>query len=293
MSTHSYFVFPFSCSAAAVTADVPHISPPLCTQAFESTLKSWEDKRKIDSYRSARPRLNSQQSMEYLTEEECAQVQQLGIVADTLINKYVTQKRSRLGLLLLDGVSEKYYNSSHTSHQIRKRRDGMEIANEKTLQSVWIQDNSRVCLVSFILAVHIHPFLDFRPTNAFQKKARIVTFLLLCNDAIPSHNTSLTYWQRGYFQIWFCPILPANNTGSLSSAWKTHWHPSKRCLKGSLCCSKISVNLSASTQPRPIGLLTLLDFYWTKRTGMLITIVVEIKRTLFREMYEIYSGQTS
>lgn len=28
--------------------------------------------------------------MEYLTEEECAQVQQLGIVADTLINKYVT-----------------------------------------------------------------------------------------------------------------------------------------------------------------------------------------------------------
>ncbi|KAM9718270.1 diacylglycerol kinase eta isoform 1-T3 [Menidia menidia] len=56
-------------------------------RAFESTLKSWEDKRKIDTYRSARPRLNSQQSMEYLTEEECAQVQQLGIVADTLINK--------------------------------------------------------------------------------------------------------------------------------------------------------------------------------------------------------------
>ncbi|KAM4565159.1 diacylglycerol kinase eta [Fundulus diaphanus] len=56
-------------------------------RAFESTLKSWEDKRKIDSYRAARPRLNSQQSMEYLTEEECAQVQQLGIVADTLINK--------------------------------------------------------------------------------------------------------------------------------------------------------------------------------------------------------------
>uniref|UniRef100_A0A3P9NY39 Diacylglycerol kinase n=1 Tax=Poecilia reticulata TaxID=8081 RepID=A0A3P9NY39_POERE len=56
-------------------------------RAFESTLKSWEDKRKIDSYRAARPRLNSQQSMEYLTEEECAQVQQLGIVADMLINK--------------------------------------------------------------------------------------------------------------------------------------------------------------------------------------------------------------
>ncbi|KAG7464738.1 hypothetical protein MATL_G00168830 [Megalops atlanticus] len=56
-------------------------------RAFESTLKSWEDKRKCDSYRAARPRLNSQQSMEYLTEEECAQVQQLGLVADTLINR--------------------------------------------------------------------------------------------------------------------------------------------------------------------------------------------------------------
>ncbi|CAL8376723.1 unnamed protein product [Boreogadus saida] len=55
--------------------------------AFEGALKSWEDKRKIDSYRPVRPRLNSQQSMEYLTEEECAQVQQLGNVADTLIIK--------------------------------------------------------------------------------------------------------------------------------------------------------------------------------------------------------------
>ncbi|XP_054656610.1 diacylglycerol kinase delta isoform X1 [Dunckerocampus dactyliophorus] len=56
-------------------------------RAFESTLKSWEDKMKVDIDRNPRPRLDSQQSMEYLTEEECAQVQQLGIVADTLINK--------------------------------------------------------------------------------------------------------------------------------------------------------------------------------------------------------------
>uniref|UniRef100_A0AAV2KNI5 Diacylglycerol kinase n=1 Tax=Knipowitschia caucasica TaxID=637954 RepID=A0AAV2KNI5_KNICA len=56
-------------------------------RAFESTLKSWEDKMKVDPYRTTRPRLNSQQSMEYLTEEECAQVQQLGLVAETLINK--------------------------------------------------------------------------------------------------------------------------------------------------------------------------------------------------------------
>ncbi|XP_029113220.1 diacylglycerol kinase delta isoform X3 [Scleropages formosus] len=51
-------------------------------RAFESTLKSWEDKRKC-----ARPRLSSQQSMEYLTEEECAQVLQLGLVADALISR--------------------------------------------------------------------------------------------------------------------------------------------------------------------------------------------------------------
>lgn len=55
-------------------------------QAFESTLKSWEDKQKGESYRTAaRPRLSSQQSMEYLTEEESSLLQQLSRVAETLI----------------------------------------------------------------------------------------------------------------------------------------------------------------------------------------------------------------
>ncbi|XP_075752658.1 diacylglycerol kinase kappa isoform X2 [Pelodiscus sinensis] len=55
-------------------------------RAFESTLKSWEDKQKGEGYRApARPRLNSQQSMEYLTDEEYAQMQQLAQAADTLI----------------------------------------------------------------------------------------------------------------------------------------------------------------------------------------------------------------
>uniref|UniRef100_A0A8C9W564 Diacylglycerol kinase n=1 Tax=Scleropages formosus TaxID=113540 RepID=A0A8C9W564_SCLFO len=58
-------------------------------RAFESTLKSWEDKRKCDGYRSSRPRLNSQQSMEYLTEEENTQVRQLGHMANTLISRCV------------------------------------------------------------------------------------------------------------------------------------------------------------------------------------------------------------
>ncbi|NXH55351.1 DGKD kinase, partial [Rhabdornis inornatus] len=55
-------------------------------RAFESTLKSWEDKQKGESYRAAtRPRLSSQQSMEYLTEEENSLLQQLSRVAETLI----------------------------------------------------------------------------------------------------------------------------------------------------------------------------------------------------------------
>ncbi|NWS26654.1 DGKD kinase, partial [Polioptila caerulea] len=55
-------------------------------RAFESTLKSWEDKQKGESYRAAtRPRLSSQQSMEYLTEEESNILQQVSRVAETLI----------------------------------------------------------------------------------------------------------------------------------------------------------------------------------------------------------------
>ncbi|NXL26880.1 DGKD kinase, partial [Glaucidium brasilianum] len=57
-------------------------------RAFESTLKSWEDKQKGESYRAAaRPRLSSQQSMEYLTEEESSLLQQASRVAETLITR--------------------------------------------------------------------------------------------------------------------------------------------------------------------------------------------------------------
>ncbi|XP_009330283.1 PREDICTED: LOW QUALITY PROTEIN: diacylglycerol kinase kappa [Pygoscelis adeliae] len=60
--------------------------PSPSPQAFESTLKSWEDKQKGESYRAAtRPRLSSQQSMEYLTEEESSLLQQVSQVAETLI----------------------------------------------------------------------------------------------------------------------------------------------------------------------------------------------------------------
>ncbi|XP_067852868.1 diacylglycerol kinase delta isoform X2 [Heptranchias perlo] len=57
-------------------------------RAFESTLKSWEVKRKGDCLRQlSRPRLLSQQSMEFLTEEEMGQMQQFAQSADTLINR--------------------------------------------------------------------------------------------------------------------------------------------------------------------------------------------------------------
>ncbi|XP_074057962.1 diacylglycerol kinase kappa [Macrotis lagotis] len=56
-------------------------------RAFESTLKSWEDKQKGESYRSARPRLSSQQSMEYLTEEEYRLLQRFARSADILITR--------------------------------------------------------------------------------------------------------------------------------------------------------------------------------------------------------------
>ncbi|XP_061455059.1 diacylglycerol kinase delta-like isoform X2 [Rhineura floridana] len=57
-------------------------------RAFESTLKSWEDKQKGEGYRAAsRPRLSSQQSMEYVTDEEYAQMQQLAQATETLISR--------------------------------------------------------------------------------------------------------------------------------------------------------------------------------------------------------------
>uniref|UniRef100_A0A8D2LYJ9 Diacylglycerol kinase n=1 Tax=Varanus komodoensis TaxID=61221 RepID=A0A8D2LYJ9_VARKO len=57
-------------------------------RAFESTLKSWEDKQKGEGYRAApRPRLSSQQSMEYLTEEEYGQMQQLAQATEALTSR--------------------------------------------------------------------------------------------------------------------------------------------------------------------------------------------------------------
>ncbi|KAL7979624.1 hypothetical protein Chor_004782 [Crotalus horridus] len=68
-------------------------------RAFESTLKSWEDKQKGEVYRApSRPRLSSQQSMEYLMEEEAAQMQQLVQATETLISRIREAAKSRKGM---------------------------------------------------------------------------------------------------------------------------------------------------------------------------------------------------
>ncbi|XP_034020182.1 diacylglycerol kinase delta isoform X2 [Thalassophryne amazonica] len=113
-------------------------------RAFESTLKSWEDKRKIDNYRAARPRLNSQQSMEYLTEEECAQVQQLGIVADTLITKIretakthkVVEQELAHAVNATALVLAESFPSKPSSPEVLSRSTAVEIVNSsKVLQA--------------------------------------------------------------------------------------------------------------------------------------------------------------
>ncbi|KAG9274483.1 diacylglycerol kinase delta isoform X3 [Astyanax mexicanus] len=113
-------------------------------RAFESTLKSWEDKRKYDSCRSSRPRLNSQQSMEYLTEEECAQVQQLGLVADSLINrireaakthKVVEQELAHAVNASAAVLSEAFPSKPSSPEQCLSRSTAVEIVNSsKVLQ---------------------------------------------------------------------------------------------------------------------------------------------------------------
>lgn len=58
-------------------------------QAFESTLKSWEDKQKCDS---CKPILRSpvypQQAVELATEEEASQIQLCSQAAKELITRY-------------------------------------------------------------------------------------------------------------------------------------------------------------------------------------------------------------
>lgn len=71
------------------TAFIIHLLP----QAFENTLKSWEDKLRYDSCRPAlRPHLYPQQSVDLATEEEVTQLQLCAQAAEELITRYVTAR---------------------------------------------------------------------------------------------------------------------------------------------------------------------------------------------------------
>ncbi|NWU90107.1 DGKD kinase, partial [Upupa epops] len=107
-------------------------------RAFESTLKSWEDKQKGESYRaSARPRLSSQQSMEYLTEEESSLLQQVSRVAETLItriheaakaHKAVEQELAHAVNTSSLALSEALSNKTSGTSEFLSRNAAVEIA---------------------------------------------------------------------------------------------------------------------------------------------------------------------
>lgn len=63
---------------------------PDSEQAFESTLKSWEDKQKCDSCKPIlRSPLYPQQPVELATEEETLQIQSSSQAAEELISRYL------------------------------------------------------------------------------------------------------------------------------------------------------------------------------------------------------------
>lgn len=66
-------------------------------QAFENTLKSWEDKQKYDSCKSViRSPLYPQQAVELATEEEVTQVQLCSQAAEELITRYIKIRKLNL-----------------------------------------------------------------------------------------------------------------------------------------------------------------------------------------------------
>uniref|UniRef100_A0A8C5MXM9 Diacylglycerol kinase n=1 Tax=Leptobrachium leishanense TaxID=445787 RepID=A0A8C5MXM9_9ANUR len=107
-------------------------------RAFESTLKSWEDKRKGDNYRALpRPRLHSQQSMEYLTEEEFSQLQQLANSAENLIcriqeaakvHKAIEQELAHAVNGSFGVLNESFSNKSNMSAELLSRNTAVDVA---------------------------------------------------------------------------------------------------------------------------------------------------------------------
>ncbi|XP_043913418.1 diacylglycerol kinase eta-like isoform X2 [Protopterus annectens] len=105
-------------------------------RAFETTLKSWEDKRKCGNY-PVRPRLNSQQSMEYLTEEEYNQMWQfrltIEVLTDRILNavkshKDIEQELSHAVNTCTQVLKETFANRSSIPEAM-SRNEAAEVAN--------------------------------------------------------------------------------------------------------------------------------------------------------------------
>uniref|UniRef100_A0A670JE69 Diacylglycerol kinase n=1 Tax=Podarcis muralis TaxID=64176 RepID=A0A670JE69_PODMU len=78
-------------------------------RAFESTLKSWEDKQKCDSCKPIlRSPLYPQQPVELATEEETLQIQSSSQAAEELISRYLLEHVEIKGVLLLTLVVQKW-----------------------------------------------------------------------------------------------------------------------------------------------------------------------------------------
>ncbi|XP_078268774.1 diacylglycerol kinase eta [Rhinoraja longicauda] len=106
-------------------------------RAFESTLKSWEVKCKGDSLRQlARPRLNSQQSMEFLTEEEVTDMQQFAQTTETLINR--VHHAAERHVLVEQELAHAVNACSHQLSEVLSKQNTTEAISRSVVVDVFI-----------------------------------------------------------------------------------------------------------------------------------------------------------
>ncbi|XP_051878083.1 diacylglycerol kinase eta isoform X2 [Pristis pectinata] len=105
-------------------------------RAFESTLKSWEVKCKGDSLKQpARHRLSSQQSMEFLTEEEVVDAHQFAQTAETLINRvhHAAERHALVEQELAHAVNA----CSHLLNEIQPKQNATEAISRSVVVDVF------------------------------------------------------------------------------------------------------------------------------------------------------------
>uniref|UniRef100_A0A4W3JGA7 Diacylglycerol kinase n=1 Tax=Callorhinchus milii TaxID=7868 RepID=A0A4W3JGA7_CALMI len=134
-------------------------------RAFESTLKSWEDKHKVEGRQSSRPRLSSQQSMEFLTDEEAAHIQQFTQAAETLINRihHAAERHKVIEQELAHAVNASSHAlSSHVVSEVFPKQNVPEVARlcfSLLLVEKWATDEVAVWLESLSLGEYKEIFI--------------------------------------------------------------------------------------------------------------------------------------